>query len=744
MYNKINLTKNYDGTYDLLIFYSSNLDTEFGLEFLSSEKLRNNISNVRTYLKKHANKAKIRSVKILVNGVIIATMSLTSFMSVYGATPKYSMAYLYSGTTTQQISYIDRTNGALNTISPTYFDINTDGTLKLNTVSTTLVDHAHSQGMKVVPFLSNHWNRQTGVNALNNRENLSTAIATAISEYNLDGVNVDIENVTELNRDDLTAFVSLLRSKIPASKEVSVAVAANPKNWTLGWHGSYDYSNLAYNSDYLMVMAYDEHWQGSEPGPVASITFVEDSIKYSLTKTTEDKIVIGIPFYGRIWSEDNNFNGNGITLDRIDEFITEYNAVTSFDDISQSAKAEFTVTTESPINLLNGKTLTTGTYTVWYENEASIQAKMSLVNRYDLKGVGAWALGQEPSSIWEHYKTWLNPTTTSEEISPITTTRTGITTATNLNVRSGPATTYAILTTLIQGSTVNIISTSDGWHSIALPDGKIGYVSVAYVTETTIVIPPEPIVVPPPEPIPTPEPTPKPEPTPVPPPEPTPTPTPTPEPPKETIPDTIRTGIVTTALLNVRSGPSTNTNVLSAIRSGTPMNILSTSNGWHNIKLANGQTGYVSSTYVKESVTTAPVTTIATKTGIVSAAVLNVRSGPSTNTRVLSTLRRNTAINILSTSNGWHSIRLANGQTGYVSSNYVNVSGTATPVTTRKGIVNTAVLNVRSGASIRTRVLSMLRRGTYINIISTSNGWHTIRLANGQTGYVSSTLVRLV
>lgn len=699
MYNRINIVNNFDGTYDLHISYSARADVEYGMDFLSPERLKTNIINIKTYLKKHLKNIKIKSVKILVDGAIIATLSFTSFMNVYGSTPKYSMAYLYSGTTTQQISYINRTNGALNTVSPTYFDIETDGTLTINSISTQLVDHAHSQGMKVVPFLSNHWNQQAGINALNNSDKLTTQIANTISQYNLDGINIDIEHLTENQKDALTDFVAMLRAKIPADKEVSVAVAANPNGWTEGWHGSYDYTKLAQNSDYLMIMAYDESWQGSLAGPVSSISFVENSIKYALTQTTADKIVIGMPFYGRIWSDDNNFNGNGITLDRINQLITDYNAEVIYDTTFQSVKATFTVSEASPVNTLNGKIISPGTYTIWYENESSIQAKMNLVNEYELKGVGAWALGQEPSNIWENYSSWLNPTNT-QPTPPIATSRTGIVTATKLNVRSGPGINNTITTTLNQNETVNILYTDNRWHTIAMPNNGIGYVSSEYINETT---------------------------------------------PKEETSQTqvVKKGLVTATKLNVRSGPSINTRVISTLTENTSVDITDTNNGWHTIKLSNGQIGYVSSTYINVIKTSDSTISrdITSRTGTVNTAILNVRSGPSTQNKILTTIKRNTPVEILSTSNGWHNIRLANGQLAYVSSAYISTTNQSPISSNKTGIVNASVLNVRSGPSTNTSILSTIKKGDLVEILSTNNGWHNIRLSNGQLAYVSSNYI---
>jgi len=321
---------------------------------------------------------------------------------------KYSMSYLFNGTPQQQIKYVERTNNALHTVSPSWFNLNTDGSLKLPPVNTELVSYMHANGIKVVPFLSNHWDRTAGTNALKNADKLSTQIANYVTQYNLDGVNVDIENVAETQKSQYVELVRLLRAKIPLNKEVSVAVGANPWGQTAAWL-SYDYTALAQNSDYLMLMTYDEHYEGSKAGPVASIGFVENSIKYALSKTSADKIVLGVPFFGRIWSiNDASVVGKGIATNTINDILRDYNAIVTFDGASQSPKAEFQVKTGDKQYLVEGKVLAPGKYVVWYENDQSLQAKLNLVQKYNLKGAGSWSLGQENPSIWNNYNTWLN------------------------------------------------------------------------------------------------------------------------------------------------------------------------------------------------------------------------------------------------------------------------------------------------------------------------------------------------
>jgi len=345
---------------------------------------------------------------LLMLGLIHAYVGVPA--GVVGVAEKFSMAYVFTGNTSTQISYVEHTNNSLQMVSPSgWFNLNVDGTLQVPANRSQFVTRMHEHDIRVVVCLNNHWDQLTGINALNNADFLTTQLAYYVELYDLDGINVDIENITPAQRDLYTKFVALLREKIPAHKEVSVAVGANPTGTTRGWVGAYDYAALSVYVDYFMIMTYDEHYEGGSAGSVSSISFVEQSIQYALTKTTRDKIVMGIPFYGRMWSVDNtNISGVAVTNRDIDSIVKTYGGVTTFDVVTQSAKVEFTVKSEDALLSIQGQRLAVGSYVVWFENAQSIQAKMGLVHRYNIKGVGAWALGQEDTSIWNNYASWLN------------------------------------------------------------------------------------------------------------------------------------------------------------------------------------------------------------------------------------------------------------------------------------------------------------------------------------------------
>ena len=321
------------------------------------------------------------------------------------STSKISMAYLYGNY--DYVSLVTREEGALNVVSPSYFDLDTNGNLSLNVVDQNLIKEMHKRGIKVTPFLSNHWDKALGRKALANAEKLSKDIVNAILKYNLDGVNVDIENVTELDKENYIKLVKMLREKLPTEKVVSVAVAANPYGWKTGWHGSYDYAELSKYADYIVVMAYDEHYESGTEGAVAGTSFIENSIKYALKNVDRDKIVIGLPFYGRYWKSGSSYGGYGVTLSKINSLISKYESYVTYDDENECVVATIKIKSSDIKPSISGRTLYAGTYKFYYENEKSINSKIELIKKYNLKGISCWSLGQETNEVWSEYAKYL-------------------------------------------------------------------------------------------------------------------------------------------------------------------------------------------------------------------------------------------------------------------------------------------------------------------------------------------------
>lgn len=398
---KYQLKKNDDG-YMLILYLDMDL-TEFADEFGSEREQKNNIAKfIEEIIRVKFPNIKINSIKLVVGTIVVATITLQSSDSFGKSGTGYHMSYAYFETGSQIIDTLNKTGDVLDVVSPSYFDLTPDGNLQLTSqFDPYTIKQMQNNGFKVVPFLANHWDREVGRAAIYNRDNLVREIADVINKHNLDGVNVDIENVTLEDKEAFTLFVKALREALPKEKEVSVAVAANPHGYTEGWYGSYDYTNLAKYADYLLIMSYDEHYETGDPGPISSIGFVEDSINHALKYAPSSKIVIGMPFFGRYWSDDGNIKGKGTSLIKINELISKYNGTVNYDNNSKSPMAKVNITGYEV-------GFPKGGYTIWFENEESILNKLKLIEKYNLRGAGSWSLHQATQNIWNAYNQWVN------------------------------------------------------------------------------------------------------------------------------------------------------------------------------------------------------------------------------------------------------------------------------------------------------------------------------------------------
>lgn len=339
--------------------------------------------------------------------IVIVMLIVIVYSGVVQAAERVSLGFIYG--TKDNVEFVDRTKGAINQVSPTCLDISSKGNLIVTSdLTLEFVNSMKERNILVTPFLSNHWIRSKGRAAIKNTENLTNQIIEVIEEYDLDGINVDIENLTSDDKDGLAEFVRILREKMPEEKLLTVSVAANPEGKETGWQGSYDYEKLGKYANYLFVMTYDENSQGGDCGPVASLEFVEKSVKYALQFVSKDKIVIGIPLYGRFWKEGESNGGEAVVIGAVPNLISKNRGIVKYDEKIGEARVTFSIKNPIIKSKINGEVLEDGKYTIWYQNEESIKAKLNLVNKYDLLGAGVWALGQEKVDVWEYYEKELN------------------------------------------------------------------------------------------------------------------------------------------------------------------------------------------------------------------------------------------------------------------------------------------------------------------------------------------------
>ena len=151
----------------------------------------------------------------------------------------------------------------------------------------------------------------------------------------------------------------------------------------------YDRKEQGIVADYVIIMGYDEHTVGSEEaGSVASLPFVEEGITQTLEEVPKEKVINGVPFYTRLWTENNNgtVSSEVCSMDQADAYVEQYGMEVYWNtEVSQNYAEAAT----------DG-----GVLKMWMEDEESLEEKMKLIQEYDLAGVAEWKLGFERADVW--------------------------------------------------------------------------------------------------------------------------------------------------------------------------------------------------------------------------------------------------------------------------------------------------------------------------------------------------------
>lgn len=291
-----------------------------------------------------------------------------------------------------------------------------------------------------------------------------------------------------------------------------------------------------------------------------------------------------------------------------------------------------------------------------------------------------------------------------------------------VNLRSGAGTGYSVVTSMRKNTKVTFTDgklTSSSWYKIKeLTTNKTGYVHKDYV--------------------------------------------------KATAAASSESGYVNADGVNLRKGAGTSNGIIKSLSKNTTFTFVSTTatSGWYNIKLSDGTTGWIYGEYVtkgtpsgsssgNDNPKTEDPTTVTASTGHINADYVNLRKGAGTSYAVVTTMRENTALTLVSETekSGWYNIKLSDGKTGWVSKTYVTIDkkansgsssggnsgsssgGTSTDKST--GYVNTDYVNLRSGAGTSYSIVTTMRKDTKFTYVSTtaSNGWYNIELTDGKKGW---------
>ena len=286
----------------------------------------------------------------------------------------------------------------VNVVVPTWFSLaSVNGTIK-NLASLDYSKWAQAKGYQVWGLFSNSFDPKLTHGALKDFETRQLLIRQLLhysQMYRLQGINFDIENVSKEDGPLVTQFIReaapyLHEAGLTVSMEITFSAGDN-NNWST----FYERAKLAEIVDYLIVMAYDEHWgAASGAGSVASIPWVEQNLQRLLQEVPNQKLILGVPLYTRLWKEQLKADGTteitskALPMDQVKAWINEKGVKPIYNAESGQNYAEYYAADEK------------ATYKVWIEDELSLKKRAALVSEKQLAGIGTWSRYFGDQTAW--------------------------------------------------------------------------------------------------------------------------------------------------------------------------------------------------------------------------------------------------------------------------------------------------------------------------------------------------------
>lgn len=296
----------------------------------------------------------------------------------------------------EMLEYLDK-NPEVNTVAPTWFFMSGKEGDIVSYADKEYVDAAHKRKVKVWAVLKNDNDEKFGFNGeedthvvLSNyeyRQNLIKNIVNAIKKCGADGINVDIETH---KIESGVYFIQFLRELYLKCSTYGISISVDnliPEDYN-SFYNMPEQVNLA---DYLILMAYDEHYFGSEAGSVSSLSWFKRGVDLALTKCPKEQLIVALPFYTRRWKESN-----GKTTSLEWSLITQDNYIKSLEVepewLEDAGQYYYEYTEDGAV------------YKLWAEEKKSLTLKSVYLNEKEVSGAAAWMLGFDTDGLWNLIK----------------------------------------------------------------------------------------------------------------------------------------------------------------------------------------------------------------------------------------------------------------------------------------------------------------------------------------------------
>ena len=317
---------------------------------------------------------------------------------------------VYSKAANSEISSILSNTKGVDVISPSWFKLKDNRGNITSYAASDYVTYCHNHGVEVWGMVKNLDldSNDIDVNYIlthtSTRQNLVNQIVSQALQYNLDGINIDFEQLSESKIGD--AYIQFLR-ELSIKCENNDIILSTAVYTPAAYNSVYKYGEQTDFVDYVCLMAYDQHWgQGSGEGSVAALDWVAEGVKNTLDEgVPADQLILGMPFYTKLWK----------LTPTSDDSAVEVSYMIGFENLGlTSAKRWMNNNISNPVWLEDagqyyGEVVKNGvTYKMWLEDEASIEAKLKLMQEQKLAGAAFWSSDLDNTSIWDVIIKYIN------------------------------------------------------------------------------------------------------------------------------------------------------------------------------------------------------------------------------------------------------------------------------------------------------------------------------------------------
>ena len=284
-------------------------------------------------------------------------------------------------------SVVVKTKG-MNVIAPTWFSLTDNNGNYRSLANKDYVTKAHARGLQVWALIDNFSadvQTETLLASTSTRRKLIDSLIADVEQYGLDGLNLDFES---LKTDAGAHYIEFIRELSIPCRQKGIILSVD--NYVPARYNSfYNLKEQGTVADYVIMMGYDEHFAGGEPGSVSSISYVKNGISGMLEDVPKEKLIDAVPFYTRLWTEagDGSITSKAMGIADAKKWVENNQVELTW----QADTAQY----------YGEKQTSDGAQFLWMEEERSLKEKMNVVRQNDLAGVACWKLGFEDSAAWD-------------------------------------------------------------------------------------------------------------------------------------------------------------------------------------------------------------------------------------------------------------------------------------------------------------------------------------------------------